>query len=93
MPRDYNVKPASRYWSRAGNQTLPRRLVTDAVHMRRAQQMFRYHGFETMAAPTTFMAQGPLRFIDFVPHARELARSNYALHEWIGLLWYRLRHL
>ncbi len=68
-------------------------LVTDAVHMRRAQQMFRYHGFETMAAPTTFMAQGPLRFIDFVPHARELARSNYALHEWIGLLWYRLRYL
>lgn len=68
-------------------------LVTDAVHMRRAQQVFRYHGFETLAAPTTFMAQGPLRVIDFVPHARELARSNYALHEWIGLLWYRLRHL
>ncbi len=68
-------------------------LVTDAVHMRRAQQVFRHHGFEVVAAPTTFMAQGPLRVIDFVPHARELARSSYALHEWVGLVWYRLRYL
>lgn len=68
-------------------------LVTDAVHMRRAQRVFRQHGFEPLAAPTTFMAQGPLGLMDFVPQARELARSNYALHEWIGLLWYRVRHL
>lgn len=67
-------------------------LVTDAVHMPRAQIIFERQGLQVVPAPTTFMARGSLAFMDFVPSGRGLARSHYGLHEWIGLAWYQLRY-
>jgi len=34
----------------------------------------------------------PLSAIDFVPDAGALATTHYAMHEWIGIAWYWLRH-
>lgn len=67
-------------------------LVTDATHMPRARRVFEQAGFEVVAAPTLFHTRGPLSVDDFIPTGEGLRRSHYALHEWIGLLWYRLRH-
>jgi uncharacterized SAM-binding protein YcdF (DUF218 family) len=67
-------------------------LVTDAIHMLRAQAVFSRYGVDVVPAPTTFTARAPLAAIDFVPNARALARTHYAMHEWVGLLWYRIRH-
>lgn len=67
-------------------------LVTDAMHMTRASAIFRKTGLIVTPAPTGFVAQNPLRIDDFIPNAGALRSSHYALHEWIGLLWYRLRH-
>jgi uncharacterized SAM-binding protein YcdF (DUF218 family) len=67
-------------------------LVTDAVHMPRAYQVFTRAGLQVSAAPTNYLARGPLKAIDFVPNAVALRDSSYALHEWLGLLWYRLAH-
>ncbi len=67
-------------------------LVTDAMHMPRSQAIFTRAGFEPLAAPTLFLGREPLSAIDFLPGGEGLRRSHYALHEWIGLLWYRLRH-
>ena len=67
-------------------------LVTDAMHMPRAARQFQRAGFEVIAAPTMFMtvrAPGPF---DFLPGAEGLRRSHHAVYEWIGLLWYRIRH-
>lgn len=66
-------------------------LVTDAVHMPRARMIFRHHGLQVTPAATMFLSAGPLDPIDFVPSGRALAASHYGMHEWIGLLWYRLR--
>jgi len=67
-------------------------LVTDALHMPRSQAIFARAGFEPVAAPTLFLGRAPVRPGDFLPDGEGLRRSHYALHEWIGLLWYRLRH-
>lgn len=67
-------------------------LVTDAIHMPRALMMFRQTGLEVTAAPTHFLNRQRWSPIDFLPGGEGLRRSNYALHEWIGLLWYKLRY-
>lgn len=63
-------------------------LVTHAWHMRRAMAAFRAEGLEPIAAPTRFI-RPPLPLArDFVPNATSLRASYYAIHEWLGLLWY-----
>lgn len=67
-------------------------LVTDAVHMPRAMQIFSKTGLTVMSAATEFRSRKPLSAADFIPSAGGLQSSHYALHEWIGMVWYRLRH-
>lgn len=66
-------------------------LVTDALHMPRSERSFAQAGFDVVPAPTAFLATRPLDAASFIPTASALKNSHYALHEWIGLLWYRLR--
>ncbi|WP_335339728.1 YdcF family protein [Collimonas arenae] len=66
-------------------------LVTDAVHMPRAQAMFVNAGFDVVAAPTIYLSRDRLTLLSFLPSGEGMQRSAYALHEWLGLLWYRLR--
>jgi uncharacterized SAM-binding protein YcdF (DUF218 family) len=67
-------------------------LVTDAIHMSRAMQIFSGTGLSPVRAPTDFFSRKNLSAEDFIPNPRFLKQSHYALHEWIGMLWYRLRH-
>jgi uncharacterized SAM-binding protein YcdF (DUF218 family) len=67
-------------------------LVTDAMHMARAERMFRKSGIDVVAAPTVFFASNRLSARDFVPSVEGLRRSTYALYEWVGLIWYALRY-
>ena len=74
-------------------------LVTDAMSMPRARQVFARAGFHVTEAPTIFLwahdpgftwlqRQHPLSFF---PSAEGMRQSYYATYEWIGLAWYRLR--
>ena len=67
-------------------------LVTDAMHMPRAKNIFLSTGLNVIPAPTGFHAQNTLLPHDFIPTAGALKDSHYAMHEWLGLLWYRIRH-
>lgn len=68
-------------------------LVTHAAHMPRAEWAFRAVGLETVAAPTAFATVNPsTRSTDYFPSAFGLIRSSRALHEYLGLGWYRLRY-
>jgi uncharacterized SAM-binding protein YcdF (DUF218 family) len=67
-------------------------LVTDALHMPRAQIMFARTGLEVVAAPTVFFSRDRLTLLSFLPSGEGMRRSEYALHEWLGILWYLLRH-
>ncbi len=67
-------------------------LVTDAIHMQRAEQIFLRAGLEVVPAPTAFRKRGPLTPASYIPNAGALKDSHYALHEWIGAVWYRFRY-
>lgn len=67
-------------------------LVTDAIHMPRAVAIFEKSGLEVIPAPTAALSAGRLRGDDFIPRGAALRDAHYALHEWIGMLWYRLRY-
>lgn len=66
-------------------------LVTDALHMPRSRAVFEKTGLEVVPAPTMFFSRNRLTLLDFMPSGEGLRRSHYALHEWIGILWYSLK--
>lgn len=67
-------------------------LVTDAMHMPRSQAIFEKTGLEIVAAPTILLSRASLKPLHFVPSGEGLHRTHYAIHEWIGIAWYSLRH-
>ncbi len=66
-------------------------LVTSAWHMPRSMGIFRRVGFDVTPYPVDFFTYGDQR--DFEPTPAvidELTMLNYAVHEWVGLVAYRL---
>lgn len=67
-------------------------LVTDAMHMARSVAIFTQFDVRVVPAPTIFYSREPISPIDFMPKAHWLEVTAYAMHEWIGIAWYSLRH-
>lgn len=67
-------------------------LVTHAWHLARAMPEFERAGLTVVPAGTGYKLHGDLEVLDFVPGAPALLNSYLASHEWIGLLWYRLKN-
>ena len=68
-------------------------LVTDAAHMRRAVPLFEQQGLQVIPAGVNFSDTRIDSPLSLLPNAPGLRGSTYALHEWLGIVWYRLRHL
>jgi uncharacterized SAM-binding protein YcdF (DUF218 family) len=66
-------------------------VVTDAWHMKRSLMAFARTGIAATPAPTRFDRLPVLEMSEFVPHIWPLQASYYAMHEWIGCLYYALR--
>lgn len=66
-------------------------LVTHAHHMSRAVDAFESRGLEVIPAPIRRRPVRPSLYA-FLPRASALWTSASALHEWVGLLWYRVRY-
>ncbi|MGF1630417.1 MAG: YdcF family protein [Kiloniellaceae bacterium] len=66
-------------------------LVTHAWHMPRAIIAFEQTGIEVVPAPTRFVSRSEVFLQDFIPSAKALLATYYAIHEWLGIAWYRLR--
>jgi uncharacterized SAM-binding protein YcdF (DUF218 family) len=69
-------------------------LVSNAFHMPRAIEAFQQFDINVIAAPTVFLSshEGGIWLIDFLPQAVALKLSSYALHEFFGRFWYKLRY-
>ncbi len=67
-------------------------LVTDAIHMPRARWAFEHAGLHVVPVPSQFVASDDFQLARFIPNAQSLKNSHYAIHEWLGLLVYRLRY-
>jgi uncharacterized SAM-binding protein YcdF (DUF218 family) len=69
-------------------------LVTDAGHMKRSLYAFERNGLQPTPAPMNFLSTaGPTISPGerLLPSATALKESRDALHELLGLLWYRLK--
>lgn len=70
-------------------------LVTQSLHMRRARMVFEHSGFEVVAAPIDFEREAAARpwLLQLAPSLMAFVRSAQSLHEYGGLVTYRLRML
>ena len=67
-------------------------LVTHAWHLKRAVPEFQAVGLEVVPAGTGHFLDSKTTPLDYLPSGKGLERSYFALHEWIGLAWYRIRN-
>ena len=71
-------------------------IVTSAIHMPRAMAVFqKYFPYKTIIAlpveiPDT---RSRYRIIEILPSVDSLSNSTTTLHEWIGILWYKIEFL
>ncbi len=65
-------------------------VVTHAWHMPRALLSFAHAGFPVIPAPLRAEVNEDNGLSDYLPHTTAWIRSFYAIHEWVGLIAYRL---
>ena len=85
-----NARMSKQILNAAGIQRIV--LVTQAFHMPRARRMFESAGLEVLPAPTDFKShsENTLTLLDWLPQAKALHNSYYALHEWLGITWFEI---
>ncbi|HET8730744.1 MAG TPA: YdcF family protein [Moraxellaceae bacterium] len=69
-------------------------LVTQSMHMRRARLAFEHAGFTVVPAPVDFVSDGAERrplLLRLTPVPAAFMTSSQALHEYAGLVAYRVR--
>jgi uncharacterized SAM-binding protein YcdF (DUF218 family) len=66
-------------------------LVSHAWHLRRAAPLFEAQGLDVVPAGIQFARTRVDSLRDLLPSVIGLRDSTIALHEWLGILWYKLR--
>ncbi|MFW6381222.1 MAG: YdcF family protein [Bacillota bacterium] len=66
-------------------------LVTSAVHMPRSLAVFKNQGIEALPVAGGFLYSHSLGWLDYLPNRGALNANLSALHEIIGIAWYKLR--
>lgn len=69
-------------------------LVTHAWHLPRVVETFEHAGIVVTPAPTCFVhreGEHPWSYRDWLPGTAAFSVSYYALHEYLGQAWYRLK--
>lgn len=66
-------------------------LVSHAWHLRRAVPLFEAQGLGVVPAGIQFASTRVDSVLDLLPTPAGLRDSHFALHEWLGILWYKLR--
>lgn len=67
-------------------------LVTEAAHMPRAVKSFEQQGLKVTPAPTMLTPEPGDGVRVILPASGGLSRTRFAMHEYIGRWWYRLRY-
>ena len=107
LAREYGLAPrwveaaSETTWDNAANAAaLLRRdgveriaLVSHAWHLRRAVPLFEAQGLTVIPAGTQFARTTLDSVFTLIPSTAGLRESTFALHEWLGILWYKLRSL
>lgn len=67
-------------------------LVTNAVHMPRAMYLFCQAGLDPIPAPTNHLIKKGSKhnYCSWIPAAGNIRKMEIAIHEYAGMLWYKL---
>src|SRR6056297_177808 len=65
-------------------------LVTSAIHMRRSVGVFDNLNINYIPVVSNYSQSHNLSWLDYLPNQACLRSNMQALHEWIGLLWYKV---
>jgi uncharacterized SAM-binding protein YcdF (DUF218 family) len=68
-------------------------LISHSWHLRRAAPRFEAEGFDVIPAGIQVASPRPGSVLDMLPTPAGLRDSTFALHEWLGILWYKLRSI
>lgn len=69
-------------------------LVTSAIHMVRAVYSFERAGTSVVPCPTAFLYDhSKIKWIDLVPNREALNANLAGIHEYFGLMWYKITDL
>jgi len=67
-------------------------LVTEGIHLRRAGLCFRKQGFDVVPAGCAYRTLELRSLKEFlIPNSWAIRTNEEALHEWVGLAWYKVR--
>jgi len=71
-------------------------LVTSAIHMPRAMLIFQSRGLSPVPAPTDYLVTnseltGLGRYFSFLPGSFQLTKTERAIHEYLGIFWFKAR--
>ena len=75
------------------DQNEPFILVTNAAHMQRSVALFKKYGMQPIPAPIDFWVkdQTGVNPKDFFPTASNLQKMERVFHEYLGMVWVRLK--
>jgi len=65
-------------------------LLTSALHMKRSMLLFHNLEVEVIPAPVNYTFEEKSYFVTFFPNIFSFEHNVRALHEWVGILYYRL---
>ncbi len=82
-----NTWEEAQYYRERFGTSVPLILVTSATHMKRAMMVFKAMGLDPIPAPTDFIVKKRIRR-DWLSH-ENFRKVQIALHEYIGLVYYR----
>lgn len=69
-------------------------LVTSAFHMKRAKSLFENAGLNVFPYPVDFrVAASTLTVMDFLPSAGALGQTDTAIHEFAGIVFYKIKRV
>ncbi len=77
--------------SRSATKSGTLMLVTSAIHMPRAQLTFEAMGLEICPMPVDYRAWNESSWAWLFPNVAAVERADALLHEWAGLIYYRLK--
>lgn len=65
-------------------------LVTNALHLPRAVRAFRKQGIEVIPVSSGVVVDHSKSWLSYLPNRDALCGNLMAIHEWFGLLWYKI---
>ncbi|MGM0446044.1 MAG: YdcF family protein [Bacillota bacterium] len=67
-------------------------LVTSAIHMKRSKGVFDNIGVNYIPVVSNYAYSHKLSWLDYLPNRGSLRANMQAVHEWVGLIWYKINN-